>query len=89
MSNPRLLHGTRTDRTKPTTLPTTPWDSLSGQILTTLRGCNAMTTSEIAQSVGENPRKVQDVLIQLDDQEKVNMRNGWYSLSAAERTKQG
>ncbi len=89
MTKTKLLHGTRTDRTKPATLPADPWNELSDRILTTLRSANSMTASEIAHAVGVDPRKVQEALIDLDDQERVHMRNGWYALSASERAKRG
>lgn len=39
-------------------------------------------TIDIAQAIGENERKVQDALIELDDEDMVIMHNGWYLASA-------
>lgn len=42
----------------------------------------AAKTIDIAQAIGEDGRKVQDVLIELDEDDMVIMRNGWYLASA-------
>lgn len=42
----------------------------------------AAKTIDIAQAIGEDERKVQDVLIELDEDDMVIMRNGWYLASA-------
>ena len=42
----------------------------------------AAKTIDIAQAIGEDERKVQDALIELDDEDMVIMRMGWYLASA-------
>ena len=39
------------------------------------------TAQEIADDIGESKREVQTVLHQLDDEDWVIMRNGWYLAS--------
>lgn len=41
----------------------------------------AAKTIDIAQAIGEDERKVQDALIELDDEDMVIMRMGWYLAS--------
>lgn len=36
---------------------------------------------DIAQAIGEDERAVQDVLLELDEDDMVIMRNGWYLAS--------
>lgn len=85
MSKVKLKHGTRTDRTRPATLSAEPWNNLPERILSTLRSASRMTVVEIAGAMNEDRGAIQKALIDLDDQERVHMRNGWYSLSAKER----
>jgi hypothetical protein len=37
---------------------------------------------QISQAIGESERAVQDALIELDDDDMVIMKNGWYLASA-------
>ena len=41
----------------------------------------AAKTIDIANAIGEDERKVQDALIELDDEDMVIMRMGWYLAS--------
>lgn len=41
-------------------------------------------TIDIAQAIGEDARAVQNALLELDDEDMVIMRNGWYIVSAKE-----
>ena len=42
----------------------------------------AAQVPQIAQEIGEDERAVQDALIELDDEDMVIMRMGWYLASA-------
>jgi hypothetical protein len=51
-------------------------------ILIYLFGVEAASAGEVSQVTGHHPREVQDMLIQMDDDGEVLMRNGYYCLSA-------
>ena len=52
------------------------------EILIHLFNVDRASAGEIAQVTGKSPREVQNLLIQMDDDGEVLMRNGYYSLSA-------
>ena len=56
--------------------------SVKDKIMAHLRDIKiAAKTIDIAQAIGEDERKVQDALIELDDEDMVIMRMGWYLAS--------
>ncbi len=52
------------------------------EILIHLFNVDRASAGEIAQVTGNSPREVQKLLIQMDDDGEVLMRNGYYCLSA-------
>ncbi len=54
-------------------------------ILIYLFGVEAASAGEVSQVTGHHPREVQDMLIQMDDDGDVLMKNGMYRLSAVSR----
>lgn len=46
---------------------------------------DAASAVEVSRVTGHHPREVQDMLIQMDDDGDVLMKNGMYRLSAASR----
>ena len=56
-------------------------------ILIFLFGVESASAGEIAQVTGHNPREVQDLLIQMDDDGAVLMKNGMYRLLAFSRSR--
>ena len=52
------------------------------EILIYLFNVDRASAGEIAQVTGDSPREVQKLLIQMDDDGEVLMRNGYYCLSA-------
>ena len=52
------------------------------EILIHLFNVDRASAGEIAQVTGDSPREVQKLLIQMDDDGEVLMRNGYYCLSA-------
>jgi Mn-dependent DtxR family transcriptional regulator len=55
------------------------------QILTYFRIIPAASAEMVASELGLDPRDVQDMLIQMDDDGDLLMRNGWYRLSEKSR----
>jgi Mn-dependent DtxR family transcriptional regulator len=55
------------------------------QILTYFRIIPAASAEMVASELGLDPREVQDMLIQMDDDGDLLMRNGWYRLSEKSR----
>lgn len=56
-------------------------------ILVYLFTAHSASAGEIAQGISAHPRKVQDLLIEMDDENEVIMRNGFYRLSELSRAK--
>jgi predicted transcriptional regulator len=56
-------------------------------ILVYLFTAHSASAGEIAQGISAHPRKVQDLLIEMDDDNEVIMRNGFYRLSELSRAK--
>ncbi len=54
-------------------------------ILIYLFGVEAASAGEVSQMTGHHPRGVQDLLIQMDDDGDVLMKNGVYRLSEVSR----
>jgi hypothetical protein len=54
-------------------------------ILIYLFGVEAASAGEVSQMTGHHPREVQDLLIQMDDDGDVLMKNGVYRLSEVSR----
>jgi predicted transcriptional regulator len=54
-------------------------------ILIYLFGVEAASAGEVSQVIGHHPREVQDLLIQMDDDGDVLMKNGAYRLSEVSR----
>lgn len=53
------------------------------KIMAHLRDIKVATkTLDIAQAIGEDERITQDALLELDEDDMVIMRNGWYVASA-------
>ena len=63
---------------------------MTDAILTLLKQANcSMEAWEIAQQVGVTPREAAALLHRLQDEDRVFMRNGFYSLSAKQRQEMG
>ena len=56
-------------------------------ILVYLFTAHSASAGEIAQGISAHPREVQDLLIEMDDDNEVIMRNGFYRLSELSRAK--
>tara|TARA_R110000787_G_scaffold41423_3_gene102368 strand:+ start:893 stop:1105 length:213 start_codon:yes stop_codon:yes gene_type:complete len=56
-------------------------------ILVYLFTAHGASAGEIAQGILAHPREVQDLLIEMDDDNEVIMRNGFYRLSELSRAK--
>lgn len=56
-------------------------------ILICLFRVQSASAGEVAQMVGKHPRNVQELLIEMDDDGDVLMKNGMYRLSAVARSR--
>jgi predicted transcriptional regulator len=56
-------------------------------ILVYLFTAHGASAGEIAQGISAHPMEVQDLLIEMDDDNEVIMRNGFYRLSELSRAK--
>lgn len=59
------------------------------QILTYFRIIPAASAEMVASELGLDPREVQDMLIQMDDDGDLLMRNGFYRLSEMAKKRVG
>lgn len=63
---------------------------MTGTILTLLKQANcSLEAWEVAQQVGVTPREATALLHRLQDEDRVFMRNGFYTLSEAQRQEMG
>jgi len=60
---------------------------MKNDILIYLLKTSSASAGQISQELGKHPREVQDMLIQMDDDGDVIMKNGFYRISEVARLK--